>query len=165
MICKALWLMILWTQAHTSQTLSILLMKQELERFTSVFPKLSLINKNQGTSKLLGKENEESQKCGNATSSYNQVYADAILSRQLQNEESNSLEQRADVPIKKRELIQNRKASFNSHYGLNTHEHEQLMQINPNGYDHDTTNRQKHWKCYQMTPPWILQLGTDTPPS
>ena len=64
------------------------------------------------TSELSGRENEDTQNCKNATSSYNQVYVDALLSRQLQDEESNFLEQRVDALIKKRELIQNRRKSF-----------------------------------------------------
>ena len=60
------------------------------------------------------------------------MYADALLSRQLQDEESNSLEQRVDALIKKRELINNsKKSSFNTHYMQNPHEHEQSMQISP----------------------------------
>ena len=80
------------------------------------------------------------------------MYADVLLSRQLQNERSNTLEQRVDALTEKRELIQNRKASLSSYYGLNPHECEQSMWIDPNGYDHDTTNRQKHRKCYQTVP-------------
>ena len=57
------------------------------------YPKSSLINKNHRISKLPGRQNEESWNCNNATSPYNQVYADAHLSRQLQNEDSNSLEE------------------------------------------------------------------------
>ena len=105
----------------------------------SAYPKSPLINTNQRISKLSGRQNEESWNSNNATSSYNQVYVDALLSRQLQNEESNTLEQRIDALIKKRELIQNRKASFNSHYELSPQEHEQSIQIDPSGYDHDTT--------------------------
>ena len=63
----------------------------------SAYPKPSLISKNHRTSELSGRENEERLNCDNATSSYNQVYA---------------------------ELIQNRKASFNSHCGLKPDEHE-----------------------------------------
>ena len=37
----------------------------------SAYPKSSLINKNQRTSELYGRENEESWNCDNATSSYN----------------------------------------------------------------------------------------------
>ena len=69
------------------------------------YPKSSLINENQRTSKLSGRENEESQNCDNATSSYNQVYTDALLSKEIQNEESSSLQKRTDVLIMKRELI------------------------------------------------------------
>ena len=76
---------------------------------------------------------------------------DILLSRQLQNEGSNSLEHGIDALIKKRELIQNRKSSFNSHYVLNPQEHEQSVQIDK-GYEHDTTNRQKHRKHYQTAP-------------
>ena len=122
------------------------------EVYFNAYPKSSLINENQRSSKMFGRENEESQNCGNTTRSYNQVYADTLLSRQLQNEESNSLEQRVDMLIKKRELIQNRKSSFNSHYVLNPHEDEHSMWIDPNGYDHDTTKRQKHREYYQKAP-------------
>ena len=50
----------------------------------SAYPKLSVISENQKTSMLTSRENEESWKCDNATGSYNQVYGDALLSRQLQ---------------------------------------------------------------------------------
>ena len=102
----------------------------------SAYTNLSLINENQKTHELTSRQKEESQKCNNDTGSYSQVYVDALLSRQLQNEESNSLsrqlqneeskslEQRVDVLIKKRELIQNRKSSVNGHYLLNPHKHE-----------------------------------------
>ena len=53
-------------------------------------------------SKLPDRENEESQNCNEAISSYNQMHADALLSRQFQDEESNSLEQRVDALIKKK---------------------------------------------------------------
>ena len=75
------------------------------EAHFSAYPKSSLINENQRPSRLSGRENKESLNCSNATNSYNQVYVDTLLSRQLQSEESNSLEQRVDVLIKKRELI------------------------------------------------------------
>ena len=79
--------------------------------------------KNQRASKLPGRENEDSWKYNNATSSYNQVYADAPLSRQLKDEES---KQRVDALVKKRELANNRRKSLsNSHSMLNPHEHEQ----------------------------------------
>ena len=95
-------------------------------------------------------ENEENQNCDNSTSSYNQVYANTLLSRQLQDEESNSLEQTVNVLIKKRELITHRrKSSFNSHCVLNPHEHEQSVQINPSSYDQDTIKRQRHRRHYQ----------------
>ena len=68
----------------------------------SAYPKLSLFNEHERPSELSGRENKESWKYNNTNSSYNQVYADGLLSRQLQNEESNSLEQRVDVLIKKR---------------------------------------------------------------
>ena len=45
--------------------------------------------------------NEESWNCNKAISSYNQMYAETLLSRQFQDEESNSLEQRVDALIKK----------------------------------------------------------------
>ena len=44
-------------------------------------------------SRLPDRENEESWNYNKAISSYNQMYADSLLSRQLQDEESNSLEQ------------------------------------------------------------------------
>ena len=71
---------------------------------------------------------------------------DALLNRQLQNEYSNLLEQRVDVLIKKRELIQNRRSSVNGRYALNPCKHEHS---NVYGFD---TNRQKHRKHYQTTP-------------
>ena len=75
------------------------------EVYFSAYPKSSLIIENQKTSELTSRENEESQKCNNATDSCNQVYVDALLSRQLQNEEFNSLEHRVDALIKRWELI------------------------------------------------------------
>ena len=92
------------------------------------YPKLCLINENQRVSGLLGRENEESWNCYEPVSSYIQMYADVLLSRQLPDEVSNSLEQRVDALIKKRELINNRKkSSFNSPCMQNPHKHEQSM--------------------------------------
>ena len=68
----------------------------------SAYPKSSLSNESQKTSKLSGRQNEESQKCDNATGSYNLVYMDDLLSRQFQNKEFNSLEQRVYVLNKKK---------------------------------------------------------------
>ena len=48
---------------------------------------------------LSGRENEDNLNCDEAISSYNQVYADPLLSRHLQDEESNSLEQRVDALV------------------------------------------------------------------
>ena len=80
------------------------------------------------------------------------MYADAFLSRPLQVEETNSLEQRVDALIKKRELMNNRrKSSFNSHCMQNPHEHEQSMQIGPSSYDSDTIKRQKYRRHCQTT--------------
>ena len=47
----------------------------------SAYPKSSLINENQRANKLPGRENEKSWKYNDTTSSYNQVYTDALLSR------------------------------------------------------------------------------------
>ena len=117
------------------------------------YPKLSLINEDHRASELPGRENEESQNCDNDTCSYNQVYADTLLSRQLQDEESNPLEQTVDALIKKRGLINKRgKSSFNSHCMLNPHKHEESMWIDPSSYDHDTIKRQKHRRFYQTAP-------------
>ena len=52
------------------------------------YPKSSLSNENQRVSRLADRENEESWNCDEAISLYNQMYADALLSRQLQDEES-----------------------------------------------------------------------------
>ena len=101
----------------------------------STYPKSSLINDNQKTSELTIRENEEGQKCNNATGSYNQVYVDPLLSRQHQNKESDSLEQRVDALIKKQELIQNRRSLVNDHYVPNTLKHEHSVQIDHNGYE------------------------------
>ena len=49
----------------------------------------------------MDRQNEEIWNCNEAISSYNQMYADTLRSRQLQDEESNSLEQRADALIQK----------------------------------------------------------------
>ena len=76
---------------------------------------------------------------------------DTLLSRQLQNEESNALEPRVDALIKNRELIQNIRSSVNGHYVLNLHQHEHSVWINPNGYGFDT-NRQKNRKHCQTAP-------------
>ena len=65
------------------------------------YPKSSLINENQRVSRLPDRENEKSWNSDKALGSYNQMYADALLSRQLQDEESNYLEQRVDALIKK----------------------------------------------------------------
>ena len=106
------------------------------------YPRSSLINKYQRVSGLPDREHEESWNCNEASSSYNQMYADTLLSRKLQDAESNSLEQRADALIKKRELINsNKKSSFNSHCMQNPHKHEQSVLIGPSGYDSDTINR------------------------
>ena len=101
------------------------------EVYFSAYSMLSLINKYQKTSKLSCRKNKESQKCNNVTGSYYQVYVDALLSRQLQNKECSSLEQRVDALIKKRELIQNRRSWVNGHLVLKLCEHEHSMQIDP----------------------------------
>ena len=49
-------------------------------------PRPSLSNENQRVSRLTDRENEESWNCNEAISSYNQMYVDTLLSRQLQNE-------------------------------------------------------------------------------
>ena len=88
-------------------------------------------------------ENEESQKCDKAISSYKQMYADALLSRQYQDEESNSLEQRGDALIKKRDLMNHsKKLTFNSHCIQIPHDHEQTVQICPSGYASNKIRRQ-----------------------
>ena len=139
-------------QPLTSWTLLILIMKLKLKKVHfSAYPKSSPINENQKTSELTSRENEESQKYNNATGSYDQVYVDTPLSRQLQNEESNSLEQRVDVLIKKGELIQNRRSSVNGHYVLNLCKYEHSMQIDLNGYAFEA-NRQKHRKMLSNIP-------------
>ena len=81
------------------------------------------------------------------------MYTDTLLIRQLQDEESNSLEQGVDALIKKRELINNRRKSLsNNHCMLNPHKHGQYVWIDPSSYDHDTIKRQKHRRCYQTAP-------------
>ena len=65
------------------------------------YSKSSVSNENQRVSKLTNRENEDSQNCNVAIGSHNQMYTDALLSRQLQDEESDSFEQRVDVLIKK----------------------------------------------------------------
>ena len=47
------------------------------------YPKSSLINENQRVSGLPDRENEENWNCNEAISTYNQMYADALLSRHL----------------------------------------------------------------------------------
>ena len=89
---------------------------------------------------------------GPATSRENNpVYMDDLLSILLQKEQSNSLKQRVDALIKKRDLIQNRRLSVNGHYVMNLCKHEHSVQIDSSGYDFDT-NRQKHRKCCQTAP-------------
>ena len=66
-----------------------------------VYPKSSLSNGNWRVSRLIDRENEESWNCDKAISSYNQMYADALLSGQLQDKESNSFEQIVDALIRK----------------------------------------------------------------
>ena len=44
-------------------------------------------------------ERLKSQNCDEAIGSYNQIYADALLNKNIQDEESNSLEQRVDALI------------------------------------------------------------------
>ena len=87
-------------------------------------------------SRLTDRENEESQNCNEAISSYNPMYADTLLGRQLQDEESNPLEQRVDALIKKRYFMNHsKKSTFNSHYIKIPQDHEQTIQIGPSGYD------------------------------
>ena len=45
------------------------------------YPRPSLSNENQRVSRLTDRENEESQNCDEAISSYNQTYAEALLCR------------------------------------------------------------------------------------
>ena len=45
------------------------------------YPKSSLSSENQRVSRLTDRENEESWNCDEAIGSYNQVYADTLLSR------------------------------------------------------------------------------------
>ena len=73
------------------------------------YPRLFASNENQRGSRLTDREKEESQNCHEAIRSYNQMYADALLNRQLQGEESNSLEQNVDALIKERDLIHHSK--------------------------------------------------------
>ena len=81
-------------------------------------------------SRLTDRENEDSQNCDEAISSYNQIYADALLSRQLKDEECKSLEQRVDALINKWDLMNHsKKSTFNSHCIQIPNKHEQSMQI------------------------------------
>ena len=66
------------------------------------FSRPSLNNEHRRISRQTDREYGESWNCNEAISSYNQTYGDALLSRQPQDEESNSLEQRVDPLIKKR---------------------------------------------------------------
>ena len=70
---------------HLSDPFDIAPETRTKEVHFSAYPKSSLINKNWRTSELFGKENKESQNCDNGISLYSQVYADTLLSRQLQN--------------------------------------------------------------------------------
>ena len=86
----------------------------------------SLSNENQKVSRLTYRENIESQNCDKAISLYNQTYTDALLSRQLQDEEFNSLKHRVDTLIKKRDSMNSsKKLTFNSHYVPIPHDYEQ----------------------------------------
>ena len=96
------------------------------------YPRLSLSNENKRVSRLADRENEESQNHDEAISSCNQMYADILLSRQIQDEESNPLEQGVDALIKKRDLMNcNKRLTFNSHYVQTPHDHEQMVWIGP----------------------------------
>ena len=80
------------------------------------------------------------------------MHADALLIRQLQDEESNSSQQRVDALIKKRDLINNSKRiSVNNHCMQNPHEHEESVQIGPSSYGSDIIKRQKHRRHCQTT--------------
>ena len=108
------------------------------------YPSPSLSNENQRVSRLGDRENEESWNCDKAISPYNQMYADALLSRQPQDKESNSLEQRVDALIKKRDLMNcSTKLTFNSHYIQTPRDHEQTIQIGPISDDSHKTRRPK----------------------
>ena len=73
------------------------------------------------------------------------MYVDALLTRQLQDKESISLEQRVDALIKKRDLINHsKKLTFNTHCIQIPHDHEQTVWIGPSSYDSDKIRRQKH---------------------
>ena len=81
------------------------------------------------------------------------MYADGLLNRQLQDVESNFLEQRVDALIKKRDLINcSKKLTFNSHYIQTPHDHEQTMWIGHSSYDSYTTRRLKHRRhCHTVS--------------
>ena len=70
-----------------------------LQRLNSVLTPSNLQSLKIRVSRLPDTENEESQNCNKAITLYNQMYADALLSRQLQDEESNSLELKSCVAI------------------------------------------------------------------
>ena len=66
-------------------------------------------------SRLTDRENVESQNCNEAISLYNQTHPNALLSRQLQDEETNSLEHRVSALIEKRDSMNSsKKLTFNS---------------------------------------------------
>ena len=105
----------------------------------------SLSNEDQRVSRLTDRENDESWNCDKALSSYNQTYADTLLNRQLQDEESNSLEWRVDALINKRDLMNHsKKLTFNSHYMQTQYDHKQTLMIDHRSYDSDKNRRQKH---------------------
>ena len=90
----------------------------------------SLSSENQRVSRLTDRENEEKWKWNKAITLYNQMYADGLLSRQLQDEESNCLEHTVDALIKKRDSMKgSKKLTFNSHYKHTPHDHEQTVWI------------------------------------
>ena len=106
------------------------------------YSRQSLSNENQGVSRLTDRENVESQNCDEAISSYHQMYTNTLLSRQLQDEESNSLEHRVDTLIKKRDSMNcSKKITFNSHYIHTPCDHKQIMWIGHSSYDSDKAKR------------------------
>ena len=118
-------------------------------------------------------ERMKSQNHDEAITLYNQMYTDALQSRQLQDEESNSLEQWVDALIKKQDLMNHsKKSTFNSHCMQSPHDHEQSVQIGPSSCDCDIIRRQKHRLLCQTTPPEYhnveqvpLYIGNGDPPS
>ena len=92
------------------------------------------------------------------------MYADALLSRQLQDEESNSLEQRVDALFQKRDIMNcSKKSPFNSHYIQTPHSHELTKWIGPSCYYSDKIRWQKPRRCHHKVS-HEYQIAEQIPP-